>query len=256
MKSVAIIQARMDSSRLPGKVLMKVDERNPVLYYVITQLQYSKLLDKIIVATTNLKEDDEIVKFVHSMGIDYFRGDPLNVLDRYYQCAKKFSISTIVRITADNPLIDPMIVDQIIEKFNSGLYDYVTTQPPRTFPQGTDVEIFSFQALERAWLEAKKPSEKEHVTPYFYNNPTKFKILNIHNSADLSHLRWTVDKQSDLDLVRIMVSKIKKRPILITDVIDLLSREPHLVKINNDYVMNEGYLKSLKEDEEFFKQST
>ncbi|MGI0011522.1 MAG: cytidylyltransferase domain-containing protein [Nitrosopumilaceae archaeon] len=230
MGAIAIIQARMGSTRLSGKVLMKVDERNPVLYYVINQLQYSKLLDKVIVATTTLKEDDEIGEFVNGMGIDCFRGDALNVLDRYYQCAKKFSVPTIVRITSDNPLIDPLIVDQVIKKFNSGLYDYVTNTQPRTFPQGTEVEVFSFQALERAWTEAKKPSEREHVTPYFYNPPTKFKIFNVLYLKDISHLRWTVDKQSDLDLVRIIASKIKKRPILMTDIIDLLSKEPHLVK--------------------------
>ena len=171
MKIGAIIQARMSSTRLPGKVMMTIDGTNTLLYYVITQLQHSKLLDKIIVATTNLQEDDIIVKFIEKMGIGYFRGNSTDVLDRYYQCAKRFSISKIIRITGDNPLIDPSIVDQVIHKFESGLYDYVATQPPRTFPQGTDYEVFSFKALERAWHEAKKPSEREHVTPYFYNHP-------------------------------------------------------------------------------------
>lgn len=239
MKTGAIIQARMGSTRLPGKVMMNIDEENPALYYVITQLQHSKLLDKIVVATTILKEDDKIAEFAHRMNIDCFRGSSLDVLERYYECAKKFSISTIVRITADNPLIDPTIVDATIEKFNSGLYDYVTNCLTRTFPHGTEVEVFSFQALEKAHCNAITPSEREHVTPYFYNNPTTFSILNVSHSQDISHLRWTVDRRDDLELVQTIVSKIKKRPILMIDVIDLLSKEPDLIKINNNYLDTE-----------------
>lgn len=253
MKNAAIIQARMGSTRLPGKVMMKIDKRNPVLYYVIKQLQNSKYLSKIVVATTGIQEDDIVVEFVNEMDIDYFRGSSTDVLDRYYKCAKKFSLSSIVRITADNPLIDPLIVDKVIEKFNSDSYDYVTNTQPRTFPQGTETEMFSFQALEKAWCEAKKPSEREHVTPYFYNNPSKFRIFNVTHSEDLSHLRWTVDRESDLNLIKNIVTKIKKRPILTSDIINLITKNPDLLNINKDYAFNEGYLKSLKDDKEFFK---
>lgn len=249
-----IIQARMGSTRLLGKVMLMVDT-NPVLYYVIKQLQYCKLFEKMIVATTVLEEDDKIVKCVQNLGIEWFRGSPQDVLDRYYQCAKKFSLETIVRITADNPLIDPTIVDALIVKFNSGSYDYVSNFLPRTFPQGTEVEVFSLHALERAWRNAKKPSEREHVTPYFYNNPDMFNISVVRYSQNISHLRWTVDSENDLELIRMIASKLKKRPILMTDILDLLSKEPHLININKDYVVNEGYLKSLKEDEEFLKSA-
>lgn len=234
MRIGCIIQARMGSTRLSGKVMMNIDNKNPLLYYVITQLQHCKLLDKIIVATTTLKEDDVIADYVKHMGIDCFRGSPQNVLDRYYQCAKKFLICLIVRITADNPLIDPTIVDMAIEKFNSDSYDYATNTIPRTFPYGTEVEVFSIKSLKKIWNEAKKPSEREHVTPYFYNNPSKFNILNIKYSQNISYLRWTVDRYNDLKLVRLITSKIKKRPILMTDIISLLSKEPQLTEINRD----------------------
>ena len=246
----AIIQARMSSSRLPGKVLMKVDKKNSVLYYVITQAKQSKLFEKIVVATTNQKEDDRIVEFVQNMNIKYFRGSLKDVLDRYYQCAKKFSFSTIVRITSDCPLIDPTIVDKVIEMFKSNLYDVVTNSGAisRTFPQGTDVEVFSFQALEKAWKKAKKPSEREHVTAYFYNNESDFKICYLDRSENISHLRWCVDRMPDLELVRKIVSKIKRRPILMTHILDLLSKEPHLQDINKHCINEEGRLKSLEED--------
>lgn len=250
MKIGAIVQVRMSSSRLPGKVMMKIDSKHPVLYYVITQLQVSKLLDEIVVATSTREEDDVIVDYVNNLDISYLRGSSEDVLDRYYQCAKKFSFSVIVRITSDCPLIDPTIVDKVIEKFKLDSYDVVTNSRPfaRTFPQGTDVEVFSFQALEKAWKNAKKPSEREHVTPYFYNNESDFKIYYLDHSEDFSHLRWCVDRMLDLELVRKIVSKIKKRPILMTHILDLFSKEPHLQDINKDYIVDEGGLKSLEED--------
>ncbi len=229
-----IIQARMGSTRLPGKVLMNADEKNSVLYYVITQLQNCKFLDKIVVATTELKEDDEIEKFVNSMNIDCFRGSPTDVLDRYYKCALKFSLSIIVRITADNPLIDPTLVDDAINIFNSNSFDYVSNAHIRSFPHGTETEVFSFIALETVWKNAKTNYDKEHVTPYLYNNPDRFNIFDIMYKENMSHLRWTVDKEDDLKLVQIITSKIKKRPILMNDIIELFSKEPNLIKINSD----------------------
>ena len=151
-----IIQARMGSSRLPGKVLMKSDDARPLLYYVINQLRYCTKVKNLVIATTTNQEDDEIEKFANNNSINIFRGKEKDVLDRYFQCAKKHSFSTIVRITADCPLIDPQIVDNVIEKFFSGSYDYATNTLIRTFPIGTDVEVFSFSALERTWKHAPK----------------------------------------------------------------------------------------------------
>jgi len=244
-----IIQARMGSTRLPRKVMMKADNKNPLLYYVINQIKHSKLIEKIIIATTNSQEDNEIVNFAKKMNVSFFRGDSKDVLDRFYQCAKKFHFSIIVRITADNPLIDPTLADKAIEKFNQNSFDFLTNCIPRTFPQGTEVEIFSFKAFEKAWKEAKKPSEREHVTPYFYNNPEKFKIYHVKNSKNLSKFRWTVDKKEDLVFVQEIISRIKKRPILMAEILNILKKEPKLIKINRNYVLNEGYLSSLKEDD-------
>jgi spore coat polysaccharide biosynthesis protein SpsF len=243
-----IIQARMGSTRLPGKVMMSIEKDKPLIFYVIEQLKSSKLCDKIVIATTKLKDDEIIVDFAKNNDIAFFRGSTEDCLDRYYNCAKTFGFSTIVRITCDNPLIDPTLVDDAIKLFNSGYFEYVTNCRPRSFPQGTEVEVFSFSALEKAWNEAKKPSEREHVTPYFYNNPDKFRIFTIKNAEDISNLRWTVDRKEDLEFVRIIVSKIKKTPILMKDILQLIKNEPSLIKINKNYIMDEGYLKSLEVD--------
>lgn len=248
-----IVQARIGSTRLPGKVMLKLDENNTVLNCVIKQLQFSKLIEKIIIATTSLEEDDQIINNVQNLNVDIFRGSSSDVLDRFFQCAKKFSIDVIIRITADNPLIDPTIVDDMIKKFMSNSYDYLTNAHVRTFPYGTEVEVFSFKALEQAWKNAKKPSEREHVTPYFYNNPNNFRIFNVEYSKNISNLRWTIDRKNDLSLVKLIIFKIKKRPILMNDILNLFSKEPELFEINRNHILNEGYQKSLKEDEEHLK---
>ena len=226
-----IIQARMGSKRLPGKVLLKLDQQNTVLDYVIQQIRYCKKITKIIIATTSLKEDDPIEELAKTNGLLCFRGNTSDVLDRYYKCAKQFSLSIIVRITADNPLIDPVIVDKAITKFNSNSYDYASNAVIRSFPYGTETEIFSFTSLEKAWNNAKN-DEREHVTSYFYNHPEKFKLLHIKNKNNLSLLRWTIDEYTDFLLVKKIVTKIKKRPILMNDIISLFNREPDLISIN------------------------
>ena len=252
-----IIQARMGSTRLPGKVMLNVEDQKPVLYFVIKQLQECKSIDKIIVATTTNEEDNQIVNYSKNMGIDCFRGSSKDVLDRYYQCAKEYSVSTIVRIPSDKPLIDPEIVDYLVTIFKKKSYDYVTnflSNP--TFPSGTEVEIFSTNALKKAWKKAKLPSEKEHVTPYFSNHPDEFKITHVENSEDLSHLSWAVDRIEDLNLVRKIVSRIKKRPVLMKDVVVLFNKEPELVEINKNVNRKEGDMKSSKEDQEFLRNQS
>ena len=250
-----IIQARMGSSRLPGKTLIKLDESRSTLDFVVNQLSFSTLIDKTIIATTSLEQDDIIEKNAKTLGIDCFRGSSENVLDRYYQCAKEYSISTIVRIPSDKPLIDPEVVDSVISKFKNNSYDYVTTFSYKnpTFPSGAEVEIFSMNALKKAWEKAKLPSEKEHVVTYFTNHEEEFKMTCIKNSENLSHLRWAVDRIEDLNLVRKIVSKIKRRPILMKDIVDLLNKEPELLEINKSVNRKEGEMKSLKEDQEFLQ---
>ena len=246
-----IIQARMGSARLPGKVLMDVTKGKPLLYYVINQLKHCKSIEKIIVATTTLQEDDKIVQFCIDNKISYFRGDSKNVLERHYICAKKFSLSKIIRMPSDKPLLDPEVVDEIVEIFNSNSFDYVTNFLPSTFPGGTEVEVLSFDSLKKSWEKAMLPSEKEHVTSYIYNHRNDFRIFNVVNSENLSNFRWAVDRIEDLRLVREIVSKIHKNPILIKDILELFKNEPNLVEINKQVDGNEGNTKSEKEDKEF-----
>ena len=235
-----IIQARMGSSRLPGKTLMELENKKTTLDFVIEQLSFSKLINRVVIATTSLDEDNVIEQKVKSLGINCFRGSETDVLDRYYRCAKEFEMKTIVRITADCPIIDPTIVDKVIEQFQSGNYDYAANIIFRTYPVGTDTEIFSFNSLEKCWNEAKQPSEREHVTPFMRNKNSNFKIENIQNDQDLSHLRWTLDLKEDLILIREIVSKIKNRPILTSDVLDLFSKEPRLISINEHLAKSRG----------------
>lgn len=227
-----IIQARTGSTRLPEKVLLSVDKNNSILSHVINQVKHASLIDKIVIATTILSRDDKIIDLLDSLRIDYFRGSEQDVLDRYYQCAKKYGISIIVRITSDNPLIDPNIIDIAIKKFNEGKYDFVTNCYPRTYPQGTEVEVIDFISLEKVWKNAKEPEDREHVTKYVYTHPKDFRIYNIKSDKKISNLRWTVDRMEDLELVRKIISKISKIPIRTDDILDLLEKEPELIKIN------------------------
>jgi len=248
-----IVQARMGSSRLSGKVMMMVDPNLHVIDYVLNQLKATKLIDEIIVATSTQKQDEKIINHLKLINAKFFRGSESDVLDRYYQCAKKFLLSSIVRVTADNPLIDPKIVDDVIRVYKTKNYDYVTNSYPRTFPYGTEVEVFSFKSLEIAWKNAELPSEREHVTPYIKNNQEIFKIFNFESKKNLSHLRWTVDTSNDLKLVSKIAGKIKTRPIFMKDILQLFKSNPELVKINADFIPDEGYLKSLEDDKKFLK---
>ena len=248
-----IIQARMGSSRLPGKALMKSDSGKPLLYYVINQLRYCSKIKNLVIATTTNQEDDEIEKFANNNSVNVFRGKEKDVLDRYFQCAKKYSFSTIVRITADCPLIDPQIVDKVIEQFFSGNYDFATNTLTRTFPIGTDVEVFSFSALNRAWENAQLPSEREHVTPYL-RNKENYKIINVENDKNISNLRLTVDRIEDVELIKQILNNISINPIHLEDVLGLFSRKPELIEINKHINHNEGFNKSLEEDKEFIKK--
>jgi spore coat polysaccharide biosynthesis protein SpsF len=247
-----IIQARTGSTRLPKKVIQKIDSKNTVLDYVINQVKCSKKIEKIIVATTDLIEDDVICQYANLQKIDCFRGSSEDVLDRFYQCAKKKFVDSIVRITADNPLIDPNIIDMVISKYENEKCDFITNTLNRTFPYGTEVEVFSFQSLERAWKNSKKPSEREHVTPFIRNPKNKFILNDIQQEENISHLRYTVDRIEDLKLVKQIVKNISIRPILIQDVIKLYKNKPEIFEINKN-IKHDGYFSSLEKDEQYFK---
>lgn len=236
----------MNSTRLYGKVLKKLDEKNSVLDYVLKQIQASSLIDRIVVATSELEIDDAIVKIAKNLNVDVYRGSPTDVLDRHYQCAKKYYFDTIVRVTSDNPLNDPQIIDKAIKKMKDGKFDCVTTSLIQTFPKGIHVEVISKKALEKSWKNSSIPYEREYVTPYIYNNSNKFKIYNLINTKNLSHINFTINKNSDLKLVRKIISKIKKRPILMKDILKLLDKEPELLEINKNHPFKRSYLKIKK----------
>lgn len=262
---IAIIQARMNSTRLPGKIMMSVRNK-PLLHYVINQVLQSKKINKIIIATTNSSQDDQIVKFVDSYGIEVFRGSEEDVLDRYYQCAKKYNSDIIVRITSDCPLIDPNLIDKCITKFKKNQFDYFSNVHKKDgnkwiyhlsgFPLGFAVEVFTFTALEKAWNSAKKLSEREHVTLYVLNNPTFFKIGNMENYDDYSDIHLAVDHKVDFDLVKTVIEHFPDNVIFnLEKIVTFLNKNPKLKLMNSNIKFNEGYLKSLKEDKITEKRS-
>ena len=254
-----IIQARTGSTRLPSKIMMSIDQNDTVLSFGIKQVKSCKKIDELVIATTDLPEDDIIVDYMNKLNIKYFRGSSKDVLDRYYQCAKKFSFSEIVRITADNPLIDYEIVDTVVKYFKLNNYDYIATDLPfktfhRTYPLGYDVEVFTFSALENAWKNAKLPSEREHVTPFMKKNKEIFKLYNLENNKKIPIYRLTIDRNEDLEFLRAIAANITKQPILMEDVYQLFLQKPEILDLYNGMNIVEGYSKSLKEDEEFLKK--
>jgi len=251
----AIIQARVNSTRLPGKVLMKLGEKT-ILEHVVGRVEKSKIIKEIIVATSDNKSDDKIAELCRRNKIKYFRGSHEDVLDRYYQAAKKFKIKHICRLTADCPFIDPEIIDQVAKIYLDKKYDYISTGRIKiTFPDGIDTEIFSFDALEKAWRDATALSEREHVTPYIWKNSKKFKIYTLNSEKDFSFMRWTVDEERDLRFVREVYKKINKDDgFYMRDIIELLKKNPELMKINGSIKNDEGYFKSLEEDKKNYEK--
>jgi spore coat polysaccharide biosynthesis protein SpsF len=232
MKIVAIIQARMGSSRLPGKALKDIHGRS-MLARVVRRTCRSALIDCLVVATTEKKADDAIVNECGHLGVSCLRGSEDDVLDRYYQAARAFSAEVVVRITSDCPLIDPEIIDRIIKSFLENNADYASNTLESTFPRGLDVEVFTFKALEEAWQNATKKFEHVHVTPYFYLHPEQFKIFSVTIKDNFSNYRWTVDTQEDLDLIRTVYKKIDKDDDFSwKDALRLFDDEPNLADIN------------------------
>ena len=239
----------MSSTRLPGKVLMPIMGR-PMLTLLMERLQKSRLIDRWVVATSTDAPDDLIKAHCDGLGIDCFRGSMDDVLDRYYQAAKHYKGDIIVRVTADDPLKDPVVVDKVIDHFLAHPeLDYASNTVEPTYPEGLDVEVFSYKTLKKAWQEANKPSEREHVTPYIWTNAQRFKIANVRHNCDLSAMRWTVDYEKDLQFVREVYQRLYKGKVFyMEDILALLKSEPELAKINANFERNAGYLASLKKD--------
>ena len=244
---VAIIQARMSSSRLPNKVLMPL-EGKPVLHHIINRLKYCRTLDDIVVATSTDASDDKIQEFCEAEHCLYFRGSLNDVLNRYYSAALHYRADFIVRITADCPVIDPVIVDTIVTSAVAGKYDLFSLGG--SFPDGLDCSIFSKNALEQANLLAALKSEREHVGPFIEKNPTLFKIGNIELFKNLGHLRWTLDEKADYDLIQFIYQKLfqEEKLFLTNEILNLVAKYPQLLDFNSHIIRNEGYIKSLKED--------
>ena len=243
-----MIQARIGSKRFPNKVLAKI-ENVPMIVHVINRIKKIKKIEQIILITTRKEEDRILLKIAKNSEIDSFAGDTLDVLNRHYQCALQCDADPIIRVTGDCPLIDPGIVEKMLNFYMKNNYDYVTNTFPPTFPDGLDTEIFSFRILEKIAQKAKLPSEREHVTSYIRNHPDEFRIFNYENKSDLSGLRWTVDEKIDLKLVRAIYSKMKPKIVFsMESIMKMISKNPEILQINAGINRNEGYLKSLKKD--------
>ncbi len=248
MKTVVILQARIGSTRLPGKVLLDLEGR-PMLAHVVERIRRARNVQQVVVATTTSKSDDVLEQFCRAQDIAFFRGSEPDVLDRYYQTAKAFAADTVVRITSDCPLIDPEVIDRVTGIFQQGGFDYVSNTIETTYPDGLDTEVFSLVALERAWREATKISEREHVTPYLRSSG-HFRVRNVENDhgPSLAELRWTVDEAHDLEFVRAIYKHLKSRPAFgMRDILKLLEEKPELQKLQGTAIMNEGYYKTLYE---------
>lgn len=247
-KASVIIQARMGASRLPNKVLMPLAGK-PVLEHVIHRCQHAKLVDRVIVATTVEPKDLAVVNFVSGLGASVFCGSVNDVLDRYYQAARFFELQHIVRITADCPMIDPDIIDCVVGKYFDTGADYAANTLEETYPDGEDVEVFSFDVLKRTWHDAKMLSEREHVTPYMRKSEV-FKKMNVTYDIDLSRQRWTLDELRDYHKLSAVFDALYQKDAFfhMKDILQFLAGHPQIDRINADVMRNEGYQKSLADD--------
>ncbi len=244
---LAILQARFSSTRLPGKV-MKNLAGAPMLIQQVRRVQRSKRIDKLVVATSNDSSDTQILDLCAAHQVDAFAGDLNDVLDRFYQAALQYpDIDTVVRLTGDCPVIDPEIIDEVIDLYLNNDFDYATNALNPVFPDGLDVEVFSLDALKEAWQNAELPSQREHVTPYINRQPELFKIGHLGAAENWSHLRWTVDEPEDFELIDIIYQALYANNPAFTyaETLAYVKANPHLMTYNTMYERNEGYAKSL-----------
>jgi spore coat polysaccharide biosynthesis protein SpsF len=235
-RTVAIIQGRMDSSRLPGKILQEIGGL-PMLMRVVERVRLARSVDEVVFATTTDPSDDSVEMYCREQGVPCFRGSLHDVLDRFYQAALAFQAETVVRLTADCPLLDPGLVDETVGLFRQEGADFAANRLPppfqRTYPIGLDVEVCSFSALQRAWQEASAPHDREHVLPYLYEVAGRFKVAILNYAQDYGSLRWTVDTPQDLELIRQLYARLQRRSTFSwLDVLATIAAEPHLAQIN------------------------
>lgn len=242
---VIIVQARMGSTRLPGKIIKEV-LGTPLLIHQYRRLSASVLANEIVIATTENTNDIEIENLCNQYSIPSFRGSENDVLKRYYDAAKYFKADVIVRVNSDCPLIDPKVVDYVISSFLSSKdkVDYASNILEETYPLGMHVEVFSKQALENAFLMAKDIDEREHVTPFIYRNPSLFKLLSIRNDRDLSNHRWTIDYEEDLEFFTKVFEKVIKHNAAIdmNQLVFFLEANKKVMKINSMHKKQQNLL--------------
>jgi spore coat polysaccharide biosynthesis protein SpsF len=232
MKTLAIIQARMGSTRLPGKVLKDLGGQT-VMARVLRRVSRMRAVDEMIVATTSGTADDPVVGEASRNGVPVYRGSDEDVLDRYYQAACLSKADVIVRITADCPLIDPGVSDRVIDKFLDVRPDYASNTLERTYPRGLDTEVASFATLQRAWEYAREPYQRAHVTPYIYQNGRQFRLFSVKGIENYSHHRWTLDTPEDLEFLRGVYAKLSGNEDLgWQDVLKIVESDPALSAIN------------------------
>ena len=246
---LAIVQARCSSSRLPGKVIKEILGK-PMIIHEMERLSKSRMINKIVLATSADQSDDALVEVVTAAGFDVFRGNLDDVLDRYYQCAKEYQPNHVVRITGDCPVIDWQIVDSVIESHIEHGNDYTSTSAD--YPDGLDTEVMSYSALTEAWQKAKMLSEREHVTLYLRNRCGIYKEELVPCKYKLNHMRWTVDESQDFDFIGKVYSELYRinPDFRMEDIINLLKRKPELMIVNQGIQRNEGLAKSLAHDKE------
>jgi spore coat polysaccharide biosynthesis protein SpsF len=262
LKVITVVQARMGSTRLPGKVMLPLAGK-PLILRMIERINSAKYCGEIIAAITFDEDDDPIAEACRQNKIALFRGHPTDLIDRHLNIAKKYNADAVVKIPSDCPLIDPDIVDKVIKFYidNSTSLDYVSNLHPATYPDGNDVEIFSISALEKAWEEAEKGFEREHTTPYFWENPDKFKIGNITWETELDYsmsYRFTIDYEEDYIFIKKIYEELyPKNPLFsLNDILTLLKDKPEILKINEKYAGVNWYRHHLDELKTISKNNT
>ena len=253
IKVTTVIQARMGSSRFPGKVMLPLSGE-PLLVRMVERVKASRYCGKVVVATTYLQDDDPIIDVCKKNSIPFYRGHPTDLLDRHLNVGKKYHSDAVAKIPSDCPLIDPGIIDKVIKYYldNIDSFDYVSNLHPPTYPDGNDVEIFSLESLERSWEEAEKELEREHTTPYFWENPGKFKIGNVTWESGLDYSmshRWTIDYEEDYKFIKSIYDELynKNHIFSLNDILSLLNDKPQLSRINEKYLGVNWYRHHLKE---------
>jgi spore coat polysaccharide biosynthesis protein SpsF len=247
---LGVLQARVSSSRLPGKVLKPILGQ-PMILRQIERLRRCKRMDQLVVATSTDPSDDPLVRMCEDSGVAVYRGSLLDVLSRYVGAAASYQPTAVVRLTGDCPLADPTLIDRAIENYSAGGYDYLSNVDPPTYPDGLDAEVVSYRALLEANDRARLPSEREHVTPYIRDHPEQFRLGAMKQNIDLSGLRWTVDNAEDFEFVRLVYEALYPSNLRFdtADILELMGRRPELARINSHIARNEGLMKSVAADQ-------